>query len=87
MLGRRSEGSMVRRASYLRGRRDRRDYPLSHGRELSWVGERPGLADNSSSVLRRSSQTCFSVNAPDDRPVADSSLGSKFLGLRRPIEF
>ena len=30
---------MVRRASYLRGRKDRRDYPLSHGNFLG-SGER-----------------------------------------------
>ena len=43
---------MVRRASYLRGRKDRRDYPLSHG-NFPESGECPGLADNSSSVSRR----------------------------------
>jgi len=78
---------MVRRASNLRGRKDRRDYPLSHGRELSWVGRAPGPGRQFKLRLAASSQTCFSVNAPDDRPAADSSLGSKFLGLRRPIEF
>jgi hypothetical protein len=43
---------MVLRTSYLRGRKDRRDYPPSYGNFLG-SEERPDFADNSSSVLRR----------------------------------
>lgn len=78
---------MVRRASNLRGRKDRRDYPLSHGRELSWVGRVPGPGRQFKLRLAASSQTCFKTNVLDDPPVVDSSLGSKFPRLHRTMEF
>jgi hypothetical protein len=77
---------MVRRVSDLRGPEGQARLPSQPG-ELSRFGRAPGPGRRFMLRLAASSQICFRSNVPEDCPVVDSSLGSKFPGLRRPMEF